>query len=170
MEINFPKKNEILAWLQKSNMELDSQELDFLDDLNLIDINPDELIKARSERNEFSTDLMQCHSPKQLEKIASKWDDSFLSTKLNWLSKIIFYSICKKLNDTDILISSLKFGSTQCQSHAGNITILPSNGSTLTSLHRCEGGSPFFLLGITICAADLGSLNTICPEFLGALI
>ncbi|MDA9595063.1 hypothetical protein N9S29_01015 [SAR86 cluster bacterium] len=102
MEINFPKKNEILAWLQKSNMELDSQELNFLDDLNLIDINPDELIKARSERNEFSTDLMQCHSPKQLEKIASKWDDSFLSTKLNWLSKIIFYSICKKLNDSEV--------------------------------------------------------------------
>lgn len=105
MEINFPKKNEILAWLQKSNMELDSQELSFLDDLNLIDINPDELIKARSERNEFSTDLMQCHSPKQLEKIASKWDDQFLSIKLGWLSKIILQSIFVKINKTEIPIS-----------------------------------------------------------------
>ena len=25
-----------------------------------------------------------------------------LSTKLNWLSKIIFYSICKKLNDSEV--------------------------------------------------------------------
>ena len=105
MEINFPKKNEILAWLQKSNMELDSQELNFLDDLNLIDINPDELIKARSERNEFSTDLMQCHSPKKLEKIASKWDDQFLSIKLGWLSKIILQSIFVKINKTEIPIS-----------------------------------------------------------------
>ena len=77
---------------------------------------------------------------------------------------------CIKLNDTDILISLLSLGSTQCHNHDGNITILPSIGFTRTSLHKCDGGSPSFLVGITICAPDLGSLNTICPEFLGAWI
>ena len=77
---------------------------------------------------------------------------------------------CIKLNDTDILISLVLFGSTQCQSHAGNIIILPTIGLTLTSLHKCFGGSPFFLAGIAMCDVDLGSLKTISPESFVALI
>ena len=64
---------------------------------------------------------------------------------------------CKKLNDTDILISSDSLGSTQCVSQEGNIIHLPAIGSKWVSLHNLVGGFPGFILGLDIRLTDLGS-------------
>ena len=45
---------------------------------------------------------VKCNSSKDIEKIASKWDDSNLLKKLNWFSKIIRNSIFLKTNQIDL--------------------------------------------------------------------
>ena len=70
------------------NIKVDEQ-LNFLEDINLTDLSSDLIKQARQEIDDFSSDLVKCNSSKDIEKIASKWDDSNLLKKLNWFQKII---------------------------------------------------------------------------------
>ena len=65
-------------------------------------LSSDLINQIRQEIDDFASDLARCNSSKKIEKIASKWDDSNLSKKLNWLSKIIRNSIFLKINQGDL--------------------------------------------------------------------
>ena len=102
VSLSLPEKKETLDWLKSINVEINYQELNFLEDVNIIDLSSDLIIQARQEIDDFSSDLAKCNSSKKIEKIAAKWDDSNLLKKLNWLSKIIRNSIFLKINQNDI--------------------------------------------------------------------
>ena len=102
VSLSLPEKKETLDWLKSINVEINYQELNFLEDVNIIDLSSDLIKQARQEIDEFSSDLAKCNSSKKIEKIAAKWDDSNLLKKLNWLSKIIRNSIFLKINQNDI--------------------------------------------------------------------
>ena len=102
VSLSLPEKKETLDWLKSINVEINYQELNFLEDVNIIDLSSDLIIQARQEIDDFSSDLAKCNSSKKIEKIAAKWDDSNLLKKLNWLSKIIRNSIFLKLNQNDL--------------------------------------------------------------------
>ncbi len=102
VSIHSPAKKEILNWLKSINIKVDAQELNFLEDINLTDLSSDLIKQARQEIDDFSSDLVKCNSSKDIEKIASKWDDSNLLKKLNWFSKIIRNSIFLKTNQIEL--------------------------------------------------------------------
>ncbi len=102
ISISFPKREETLDWLKSINVEINYPELNFLEDVNLIDLSSDLINQIRQEIDDFASDLAKCNSSKKIEKIASKWDDSNLLKKLNWLSKIIRNSIFLKINQGDL--------------------------------------------------------------------
>ena len=102
VSLSLPEKKETLDWLKSINVEINYQELNFLEDVNIIDLSSDLIKQARQEIDEFSSDLAKCNSSKKIEKIAAKWDDSNLLKKLNWLSKIIRNSIFLKINQSDL--------------------------------------------------------------------
>ena len=102
VSFSLPEKKETLDWLKSINVEINYQELNFLEDVNIIDLSSDLIIQARQEIDDFSSDLAKCNSSKKIEKIAAKWDDSNLLKKLNWLSKIIRNSIFLKINQNDL--------------------------------------------------------------------
>ena len=102
VSLSLPEKKETLDWLKSINVEINYQELNFLEDVNIIDLSSDLIIQARQEIDDFSSDLAKCNSSKKIEKIAAKWDDSNLLKKLNWLSKIIRNSIFLKINQNDL--------------------------------------------------------------------
>ena len=102
VSFSLPEKKETLDWLKSINVEINYQELNFLEDVNIIDLSSDLIKQARQEIDEFSSDLAKCNSSKKIEKIAAKWDDSNLLKKLNWLSKIIRNSIFLKINQSDL--------------------------------------------------------------------
>ena len=102
VSLSLPEKKETLDWLKSINVEINYQELNFLEDVNIIDLSSDLIIQARQEIDDFSSDLAKCNSSKKIEKIAAKWDDSNLLKKLNWLSKIIRNSIFLKINQSDL--------------------------------------------------------------------
>ena len=102
LSLSFPKKKETLDWLKSINVEINHQELNFLEDVNIIDLSSNLIEQVRQEIDDFSSDLAKCNSSKKIEKIAAKWDDSNLLKKLNWLSKIIRNSIFLKINQSDL--------------------------------------------------------------------
>ena len=102
---SFPNKTDISLWIDSLGIELNSKDLNFFENLNLTEINQDQIKNGKEERKEFSSELSESSSSKKLEKIASNWDDQFLSIKLGWLSKIILQSIFVKINKTEIPIS-----------------------------------------------------------------
>ena len=99
VSLSLPEKKETLDWLKSINVEINYQELNFLEDVNIIDLSSDLIIQARQEIDDFSSDLAKCNSSKKIEKIAAKWEDSNLLKKLNWLSKIIRNSIFLKMSE-----------------------------------------------------------------------
>ena len=102
VSISFPKREETLDWLKSINVEINYQELNFLEDVNLIDLSSELINQIKQEIDDFASDLAKCNSSKKIEKIAAKWDDSNLLKKLNWLSKIIRNSIFLKINQGDL--------------------------------------------------------------------
>ena len=102
---SFPKKEDISLWINSLGIELNSKDLNFFENLKLTELTQDQIKKAKEEIKEFSSELSESSSSKKLEKIASNWDDQFLSIKLGWLSKIILQSIFVKINKTEIPIS-----------------------------------------------------------------
>ena len=102
---SFPNKEDISLWINSLGIELNSKDLNFFENLNLTEINQDQIKKGKEERKEFSSELSESSSSRKLEKIASNWDDQFLSIRLGWLSKIILQSIFVKINKTEIPIS-----------------------------------------------------------------
>ena len=102
VSLSLPEKKETLDWLKSINVEINYQELNFLEDVNIIDLSSDLIKQARQEIDDFSSDLAKCNSSKKIEKIAAKWDDSNLLKKLNWLSKIIRNSIFLKINQSGL--------------------------------------------------------------------
>ena len=93
ISISSPKREETLDWLKSINVEINYQELNFLEDVNIIDLSSDLIIQARQEIDDFSSDLAKCNSSKKIEKIATKWDDSNLLKKLVYILLIKNY-IC----------------------------------------------------------------------------
>ena len=130
VSLSLPEKKETLDWLKSINVEINYQELNFLEDVNIIDLSSDLINQARQEIDDFSSDLAKCNSSKKIEKIAAKWDDSNLLKKLNWLSKIIRNSIFLKINQNDLEITN----SEENPSCNWSIIFFTSNGITTLNI------------------------------------
>ena len=64
VSISFPKREETLDWLKSINVEINYQELNFLEDVNLIDLSSDLINQMRQEIDDFASDLAKCNSSK----------------------------------------------------------------------------------------------------------
>ena len=95
--VSNPSKKSIDQWVNSNNLNLKEEDKKILKYMDLNYISDDALQNEQNQINNFSDDLNQSISAKQIEKIANNWDDEFLLKRLTWFEEIILNAIYVQL-------------------------------------------------------------------------
>ena len=98
LQIKFPDLLKLKEFFSEKKIEIDEKDFELLKGEDLVNFTADKLEDLRKSWEEFSKDLVNIRSYKEIEKISSKWDDDSIQEKLIWLSKIILESFKKRLD------------------------------------------------------------------------
>ena len=98
LQIKFPDLLKLKEFFSEKKIEIDEKDFELLKGEDLVNFTADKLEDLRKSWEEFSIDLVNISSYREIEKISSKWDDDSIQEKLIWLSKIILESFKKRLD------------------------------------------------------------------------
>ena len=98
LQIKFPDLSNLKKYFSEKRIEIDEKDYELLKGEDLVNFSAAKLEDLRESWEDFSKDLENISSYKEIEKISSKWDDDSVQEKLIWLSKIILESFKKRLD------------------------------------------------------------------------
>ncbi len=98
LQIKFPELSKLKKYFSEKRIEIDERDYELLKGKDLFNFSTVKLEYLRESWEDFSKDLVNISSYKEIEKISSKWDDDSVQEKLIWLSKIILESFKKRLD------------------------------------------------------------------------
>ena len=98
LQIKFPDISNLKEYFSEKRIEIDEKDYELLKGEDLVNFSAAKLEDLRESWEDFSKDLVNISSYKEIEKISSKWDDDSVQEKLIWLSKIILESFKKRLD------------------------------------------------------------------------
>ena len=98
LQIKFPDLSNLKKYFSEKRIEIDERDYELLKGEDLVNFSAVKLEDLRESWEDFSKDLVNISSYKEIEKISSKWDDDSVQEKLIWLSKIILESFKKRLD------------------------------------------------------------------------
>ncbi len=98
LQIKFPDLSSLKEYFSEKRIEIDERDYELLKGEDLVNFSAVKLEDLRESWEDFSKDLVNISSYKEIEKISSKWDDDSVQEKLIWLSKIILESFKKRLD------------------------------------------------------------------------
>ena len=98
LQIKFPDLSSLKEYFSAKRIEIDERDYELLKGEDLVNFSAAKLEDLRESWEDFTKDLVNISSYKEIEKISSKWDDDSVQDKLIWLSKIILESFKKRLD------------------------------------------------------------------------
>jgi len=98
LQIKFPDISNLKEYFSEKRIEIDERDYELLKGEDLVNFSAAKLEDLRESWEDFTKDLVNISSYKEIEKISSKWDDDSVQDKLIWLSKIILESFKKRLD------------------------------------------------------------------------
>ena len=106
IQFKFPTYVELQDYYESQGLIIKDEDFELLKGSNLSELSEKNLNKARENWQEFTSELTELSSYKEIEKLVSKWDNELIQEKLIWLSRIIINSFASKLK---IETNSIRF-------------------------------------------------------------